>query len=93
MVWRDNQVFESMTLYSEGGPGANLGSGDRPEQVKLLRTSEGFFRVFGVAPQIGRGLHGIGGRAERTEGRGDQQQPVAIAFRRRSVTGGARRCC
>jgi putative ABC transport system permease protein len=55
MVWRNNQVFESMTLYGQGGPGANLGSGDRPEQVKLLRTSEGFFRVFGVGLQIGRG--------------------------------------
>jgi putative ABC transport system permease protein len=54
MVWRNNQVFESMTLYGEGGPGVNLGSGDRPEQIKLLRTSEGFFRVFGVSMQLGR---------------------------------------
>jgi predicted permease len=54
MVWRNNQVFDAMTLYGEGGPGANLGTGDRPEQVRLLRASDGYFRVFGVSPQFGR---------------------------------------
>jgi hypothetical protein len=27
----------------------NLGAGDRPEQVKTLQVSSGFFQVFGVA--------------------------------------------
>jgi predicted permease len=54
MVWRQNQVFGSMTLFGQGGPGMNLGGGDRPEQVKSLRASEGYFKVFGVAPLFGR---------------------------------------
>ena len=54
MVWRNNQVFEAMTLYGQGGPGANLGTGDRPEQVRLIRASDGYFQVFGVSPQLGR---------------------------------------
>src|SRR5215813_31535 len=54
MVWRQNQVFEAMTLFGQGGPGMNLGSGDRPEQIKSLRASDGYFKVFGVSPLIGR---------------------------------------
>jgi len=54
MVWRQNQVFEAMTLFGQGGPGMNFGSGDRPEQIKSLRASEGYFKVFGVSPLIGR---------------------------------------
>src|ERR1039457_1358612 len=54
MVWRQNRVFEAMVLYGESGPGANLGTGDRPEQVKTLRASEGYFKVFGVSPILGR---------------------------------------
>ena len=53
MVWRENQVFESMTLFGEGGPGMNLGEGDRPQPIKTLRASEGPFWVFGVSPLIG----------------------------------------
>jgi predicted permease len=54
MIWRDNHVFESMTLYGEGGPGLNLGTGDHPQQVKSVRASDNYFRVFGVSPLIGR---------------------------------------
>jgi predicted permease len=54
MVWRQNRVFEAMVLYGESGPAANLGTGDRPEQVKTLRASEGYFKVFGVSPILGR---------------------------------------
>ncbi|HLK68060.1 MAG TPA: ABC transporter permease, partial [Bryobacteraceae bacterium] len=54
MVWRQNQVFDAMTLYGEAGPGATLGVGDHPEQVKTLRASDGYFKVFGVAPLLGR---------------------------------------
>ncbi len=54
MVWRHNDVFEAMTLYGEGGPGMNLGTGDHPQQVKALRASDGYFRVFGVSPLMGR---------------------------------------
>lgn len=55
MVWKNNnQVFESMALYDFSGPGLNLGSGDRPQQVKGIHVSEGYFRVFGVTPAQGR---------------------------------------
>src|SRR5207237_544672 len=52
MTWRDNHVFESMALYDFAGPGLNLGGGDRPEQVKGIHVSAGFFNVFGVKPAL-----------------------------------------
>ncbi len=55
MVWRQNNAFESMTLYGEGGPGMNLGTGEHPDQVKALRASDRYFKVFGVSPAKGRG--------------------------------------
>ncbi len=54
MIWRDNRAFAAMTLYGQGATGATFGSGDRPEQAKTQRVSEGFFRVFGTAPAMGR---------------------------------------
>lgn len=53
-TWRQNDVFESMCAYDFAGPGMNLGSGDRPEQVKGIHVSSEFFSVFGVAPTLGR---------------------------------------
>src|SRR5215472_1622665 len=54
MTWRHNDVFEAMTLYAEGGPAVNLGSGDRPNEVKGGSVSKDYFQVFGVAPLLGR---------------------------------------
>jgi predicted permease len=54
MAWRQNDVFESMTLFGQGGPGMNLGAGDRPEPAKVVRVSQDYFRVFGFAPAMGR---------------------------------------
>jgi putative ABC transport system permease protein len=54
MVWRQNDVFESMTLYDFAPLGMNLGAGDRPEPVKGSHVSRDFFRVFGVQPALGR---------------------------------------
>ncbi len=54
MAWKDNHVFQSMTLYGFAASGMNLGAGDRPEQVKTLQVSSGFFQVFGVSPEAGR---------------------------------------
>jgi putative ABC transport system permease protein len=54
MAWRENHVFESMTLYDFAGPGLNIGGGDRPEQVKGIHVSAGFFSVFGAKPALGR---------------------------------------
>jgi putative ABC transport system permease protein len=54
MVWRQNDVFESMALYDFGALGMNLGSGDRPEPVKGMHVSADFFRVFGGQTTFGR---------------------------------------
>src|SRR6516165_5627933 len=54
MVWRQNGAFESMALFGQSGPSVRIGTGDRPEQAKALRASQGYFRVFGVAPMVGR---------------------------------------
>jgi len=47
-------VFDSMTLYEQGGLGMNLGAGDRPEQAKVSHVSKDYFRVFGASPAFGR---------------------------------------
>jgi predicted permease len=55
MAWKkNNQVFEAMTIYDFQGLGLNLGSGDRPEQVQGIHISQDYFKVFGVAPAVGR---------------------------------------
>jgi len=54
MVWKENHVFQSMTLYGLSAAGMNLGAGDRPAEVKTLVVSSGFFPVFGVSPEAGR---------------------------------------
>ena len=43
-----------MALYDFSGPGINLGSGDRPQQIKGIHVSAEYFQVFGVAPAAGR---------------------------------------
>jgi putative ABC transport system permease protein len=54
MVWRHNNVFSAMTIYDFAGPGLNLSTGDRPEQIKGIHVSADYFRVFGVSPRRGR---------------------------------------
>ncbi len=54
MVWRNNDVFDAMALYDQGGIGMNLGAGDHPEQAKASHVSKDYFRVFGALPAIGR---------------------------------------
>jgi putative ABC transport system permease protein len=54
MAWRNNTVFSSMALYDDEGPGFNLSTGDRPEQIKGAHVSEDYFKVFAVSPLIGR---------------------------------------
>jgi putative ABC transport system permease protein len=54
MMWRQNDVFEAMTVYDFGALAMNLGSGNPPEQVKAVHVSADYFKVFGVAPIAGR---------------------------------------
>lgn len=56
MVWRNNDVFSAMAIYDSGGPGLNLSTGDRPQQVKGIHISADYFKVFGVSPIRGRGF-------------------------------------
>ena len=54
MAWRQARVFDSIAAYDFAGPGMNLGSGDRPSQVKAIHVSQQYFRVFGTNPIAGR---------------------------------------
>jgi putative ABC transport system permease protein len=55
MAWKKaNQTFQAMALYDFSGPGLNLGSGDRPQQIKGIHVSAEYFDVFGVSPAFGR---------------------------------------
>jgi putative ABC transport system permease protein len=58
MSWRRNNVFESMALYDQDGPGFNLG-GDRPQQVRGVHASVDYFKVFGFTPAVGRTFSAI----------------------------------
>jgi putative ABC transport system permease protein len=57
MTWKKaNQSFQAMALYDFAGPGLNLGSGDRSQQIRGIHVSEEYFQVFGVSPASGRGF-------------------------------------
>ena len=54
-IWRaQTLVLDDVAAYDFGGPGVNLGGGDRPEQVKGIHVSHEFFPLFGVPVSIGR---------------------------------------
>ena len=53
-AWRQNQVFEAMSIYDFGALAMNLGSGDPPQPVKAVHVSGEYFKVFGVSPLMGR---------------------------------------
>ncbi len=53
-AWKDNGAFEAMAAYDFAGVGMSAGRGERAEQVKGIHVSSEFFRVFGVAPTVGR---------------------------------------
>jgi len=55
IVWREqNDVFEASAVYDFAGPGINITGGDRPEQIKGIRASSGYFAVFGAPVATGR---------------------------------------
>ncbi len=59
MMWRQNDVFEAMTLYDFGALAMNLGAGNPPEPVQVVHVSADYFRVFGVVPSIGRSFSAV----------------------------------
>lgn len=50
---RQNQVFQEVAAYDMAGPGFNL-TGDRPEQIRGIHVTEGYFRLFGAPVILGR---------------------------------------
>lgn len=55
--WKDHsRSFEAVAGYSGINSGFNLNGGTEPERVRGLQVSEGFFRVLGIEPAIGRGF-------------------------------------
>jgi putative ABC transport system permease protein len=54
-VWREQtQVFDCVAAYDPSGPGINVTGGERPEQLKGVRVSADYFRVFGAPMALGR---------------------------------------
>jgi len=54
-AWRrTTQVLEDVAAYDPGGPGLNLGGGDKPEQLKGIHVSYEFFHLFGAQALLGR---------------------------------------
>ena len=47
-------LLEAVAIYDFMGPGMNLSGAGTPEQVRGVHVSEAYFRLFGVAPLIGR---------------------------------------
>src|SRR5260370_31756912 len=55
IVYREQtKVFESIAAYDSAGPGINLTGGDRPEQLKGIHASAGYFAGFGAPIALGR---------------------------------------
>jgi putative ABC transport system permease protein len=53
--WRDhNQVFQAMAAWAGEGEQSNLSGPEGPERVRAKQVTEGFFRVLGVTPILGR---------------------------------------
>jgi putative ABC transport system permease protein len=54
-VWRtQTATLQDVAAYDGGGPGINIGGGERPEQAKGIHVSHEFFRLFGVPVTLGR---------------------------------------
>jgi predicted permease len=53
-AWSRAESLDAIAAYDFAGPGMNLSGGDRPEQVKGIHVSQGYFKVFGATPALGR---------------------------------------
>ena len=51
---RDHATFLDAAVYSDGASGVNLSAAGHVQHVQQQRVGAGFFRVLGIAPQIGR---------------------------------------
>ncbi|HTV54470.1 MAG TPA: ABC transporter permease, partial [Terriglobia bacterium] len=48
-----NQVLQDFCLYDFAGPGINLTGGDRPQEIKGIHVSAGYFKLFSAPIAIG----------------------------------------
>jgi putative ABC transport system permease protein len=54
MLWQQQtSAFQDVAAYDFGGPGFNL-TGGQPEQVHGIHVTQGYFRLFGASPTLGR---------------------------------------
>ena len=54
MLWQQQtSAFQDVAAYDFGGPGFNL-TGAQPEQVHGIHVTQGYFRLFGASPMLGR---------------------------------------
>jgi len=54
VIRQHSEVFQYSAAYDFEGPGINLTGGDRPEQIKGIHASSGYFGVFGAPVILGR---------------------------------------
>jgi len=55
MVWRQQtSTLQDFAAYESDSPGINLTEGELPEQLRDIRVSAGFFRLFGATVDLGR---------------------------------------
>jgi putative ABC transport system permease protein len=50
---RQTSVFKDVAAYDNAGPGFSL-TGERPEQIRGIHVTEGYFRLFGAPVALGR---------------------------------------
>ena len=55
-VWRDEmrRLVDAIGAYQVSDPGVNLTGGDRPEHLRAMHVSAGYFDVFGAEIRLGR---------------------------------------
>ena len=54
LLWQQQtSAFQDVAAYDFGGPGFNL-TGAQPEQVHGIHVTQGYFRLFGAPPMLGR---------------------------------------
>jgi hypothetical protein len=79
---RQTCVFKEVAAYDFAGPGFNL-TGERPEQVRGIHVTEGFFRLFGAPVMLGTCFHAARRFTPWRQSGGVELRPVAAEVRRR----------
>jgi len=74
-------VFQDVAAYDYTSPGFNI-TGDRPEQIKGMHVSEGYFRLFGAPVILGRTFTLQEDFAPWRQGRRVEPPPLAAQVQR-----------